>query len=110
MAQRRSCATGKELIPKKWEWVEKDGYLGFICRASTASYHGAYLGHNSDEYLICEAQCQKGWEDFQVIKEDEGCKWEMHKGDRITYVCKVDGYKLKMLHDRTTSWGFTEWI
>jgi hypothetical protein len=97
------------LMTQRWECVEKDGWLGFICRASTASDNGAYLGYNSNEVLICSAQYQDKWEDFQAVLRDDGFQLEMRKDDHLAYV-GVDGSDLKMLGDRTTWWAFTELV
>ncbi|KAG2146878.1 uncharacterized protein EDB93DRAFT_454054 [Suillus bovinus] len=95
---------------QKWECVEKNGWLGFICRASTASPTGAYLGFNVYEVLVCTAQNQDKWEDFSVVLHDDGCAWQMRKDDHLAYVGMVNANELKMLRDRTTKWGFTEWV
>ncbi|CAB4432827.1 unnamed protein product [Rhizophagus irregularis] len=95
---------------QKWECVEKDGWIGFICRKSTASENGAYLGYNKYEVLVCEAQYQDKWEDFQVVKHDQGCKLEMCKDDHLAYVDIQSDNTLKMMADSTTWWGFTEWL
>ncbi|KMJ43315.1 hypothetical protein AB204_20375 [Xenorhabdus khoisanae] len=96
---------------QKFECVENGGYLGFICRAAPASYHGAYLGYNAYEILICEAQYQQKWEDMVVIKRiDGGFEWCMRKDDHLGYISRNHSYpKLIMLKDFTEAWGFTKW-
>ncbi|KAG2146879.1 uncharacterized protein EDB93DRAFT_1147873, partial [Suillus bovinus] len=85
---------------QKWECVEKNGWLGFICRASTGGANGAYLGYNVYEVLVTLA----------VVVHDDGCEWKMRKDDHLAYVGIVYASELKMLPDRTTNWGFTEWV
>lgn len=94
---------------QKWECVEKNGWLGFICRASSGGSNGGYLGYDSSETLVCTAQYQDKWEDFQANLHNEGIELEMRKDDHLAYVGIV-GQTLKMLADRVTWWGFTEWV
>ncbi|RYP46955.1 hypothetical protein DL769_011353 [Monosporascus sp. CRB-8-3] len=109
-----------DVMIQKWEWqptqewecVEKDGWLGFICRASTAGKRGAYLGYNAKEYLVCTAQYQDKWEHFLVEGVDGGNQgyWlKMRKEDHLAFVGIVEHHWTKMLRDPTTKWGFTEW-
>ncbi|WP_323851880.1 hypothetical protein [Xenorhabdus szentirmaii] len=89
--------------------VEKDGWLGFICRASPAGEHGAYLGYDNYEKIICKAQYQQKWEDMTFIKrESGGFEWLMRKDDHLAYVGFIGGNGLGILRDFTRPWGFTE--
>ena len=94
------------LPTQKWECVKKDGWLGFICRASTDC--DAYLGHDDYDVLICKAPHHREWEHFQVMLHDEGFPWEMRKNDYLTLVgITGGGGGLKVLAECTTWWSFT---
>jgi hypothetical protein len=96
------------LPTQRWECVEKDGWLGFYCRVANDD-KGAYLGFDVYEVLICAAQEQNKWEDFQAVSCNDGYQWEMRKDDRLAYV-GIKGSELKMLRSRTTWWAFTELV
>lgn len=92
----------------RWICTEQDGYYGFICRASTASNHGAYLGYGTDEYLQCRAQFQKKWEHMNFIKVSDGLKWVMPKDERMAYIAVVESNRLKIVASDLARWGLTE--
>ncbi|NDK97844.1 hypothetical protein GPY23_02080 [Photorhabdus bodei] len=102
------------ILHQKFECVwegKRGGYLGFICRASPVSDHGAYLGYNAHEILICKAQYQQKWEDMAVVKRSSGgFEWCMRKDDHFAFVGIQGNIQLKILRDFTTTWGFTEWF
>ena len=98
----------------KWECAEKDGWLGFVCRASTAYDHGAYLGHDnhlghdSQDVLVCKQLHHRDDEYFQVVLHDEGFAWVMRRDNRNTFIgIAGDGCRLKPSAKGTTWWGFT---
>ena len=102
------------LASQKWECAEKDGWLGFVCRASTAYDHGAYLGHDnhlghdSQDVLVCKQAHHMDDEYFQVVLHDEGFAWVMRRGNRNTLIgIAGDGSRLKPSAKGTTWWGFT---
>ena len=96
------------LATQKWECVEKDGWLGFVSRASTLHDWGAYLGHDGNDSLICFAPHHRGWEHFQVVLHDEGFAWEIRKDDGLAFVgITAGGSGLKLLPKGTTWWGYT---
>ena len=93
---------------QKWECVEKDGWLGFVSRASTAYDRGAYLGHDSGDTLICRQPHHREDEHFQAVLHDEGFAWEIRKDNRLNFIGITDGgSRLKMSAKGTTWWGFT---
>ena len=95
------------LPSQKWECVEKDGWLGFVSRASTTHDRGAYLGHDGNENLICSVPHHREWEHFQVVLHDEGFAWEIRKDNRLAFIGITSGSGLKMSPKGTTWWGFT---
>ena len=97
------------LASQKWECVETDGWLGFICRASTASDRGAYLGHDGGEAMRCLIPHHMEWEHFQVVLHDEGFAWETRKDNRLVFVgISGGGTELKTTTTKgTTWWSFT---
>lgn len=99
------------LPDQKFECVEYGGYLGFICRVAPESSNGAYLGYNTKERLICEAQYQRAWEQMVVNKiQSGGFEWCMRKDDHLAFVWRGnDNANLMILRDFTDTWGFTEW-
>ncbi|WP_434524855.1 hypothetical protein [Photorhabdus asymbiotica] len=97
---------------QQFECVERGNgdYLGFICRASPVNKHGAYLGYNAHEILVCQAQYQKKWEDMVVIKRPSGgFEWCMRKDNHLAFVGVHGSIQLKILRKFTRTWGFTEW-
>jgi len=96
---------------QKFECVEFGGYIGFICLVAPASPHGAYLGYNTQERLICEAQYEKEWEQMVVNKiSSGGFEWCMRKDNHLAFVSYKKAYPhLMILKDFTETWGFTEW-
>ena len=96
------------LASQKWECAEKDGWLGFVNRASTTHDRGAYLGRDDYENLICLVPHHREWEHFQVVLHDEGFAFEIRKGDGFAFVgITGGGTGLKMSTKGTTWWGFT---
>jgi hypothetical protein len=98
----------EDLASQKWECVEKDGWLGFVNRASTIYDRGAHLGHNGHDSLQCEAPHHRDWEDFQVVLHDEGFALEIRKDNRLAFIgITGGGTGLKLSTKGTTWWGFT---
>ncbi|CAG8543493.1 39123_t:CDS:2 [Gigaspora margarita] len=61
--------------------------------------HGVYLGYNSYEIIVCSAQYQDKWEDFQIVKHNKGFLMEMCKDDHLAYVNIFNDGSLKMQAD-----------
>ena len=99
------------LASQKWECAEKDGWLGFVCRASTAYDRGAYLGHDyhdSQQSLVCSKPHHRDDEYFQVVLHDEGFAWVIRKDNRNHFVgIGGDGSRIRISAKGTTWWGFT---
>jgi hypothetical protein len=91
------------LASQKWECIETDGWLGFICRASSA-----HLGHDAKETVICWAPHHMANEHFQVVLHDEGFALEIRKDNRLAFIgITGGGAGLKLSTRGTTWWGFT---
>ena len=97
------------LETQKWECVETNGWLGFVCRASTAHSRGAYLGHDGNDGLRCSVPHHQSWEYFQVVLHEEGFALEIRNdatNHRISFI-GIGGDGLRLLPKGTTWWGFT---
>ena len=96
----------KSLPIQKWEGVEKDGWLGFVSRASTAYDCGAYMGHDSGETRICERPHHREDEYFQVVLHGARFAWEICKDNHLEFIGITDGRsRLKISTKGTTWWG-----
>ena len=95
------------LEAQKWKCVEKDGWLGFVSRASAVN-QDAYLGRDGNDSLVCLVSHHRDCEYSQVVLHDEGFAWEILNGDRLAFIgITVNGTGLKLLPKGTTWWGFT---
>lgn len=116
-----SMRSWDQSLNQKWKCVENNGWLGFICYVSPASYLG-YDTYSKENLVRKEQKQQRNSEDFQVVKHDQGCAWEMSPAvwnsstskyedqHQLAYVSIVkDSTTLKLSSDCTNWWGFTKW-